>query len=158
MRWGTAVEDERRATFGGAKGLPKTMCRTRSARGARRDANGGRPRAYRPSSAGRRGGRHTLSANGAGPYRQRENGNLKGGRHDTAARLRQGRDGRGHGGRARLCANTAIASPKARGRPASRRTSSTVDVLALRHPSNGTVVTVAPWRRKTPRQSGWQKR
>jgi hypothetical protein len=32
---------------------------------------------------------------------------------------------------------------KARGRPAaSRRTSSTVDVLALRHPSNGTVVTV----------------
>jgi hypothetical protein len=36
--------------------------------------------------------------------------------------------------RARLCANTAIASPKARGRPASRRTSSTVDVLALRHP------------------------
>ena len=27
---------------------------------------------------------------------------------------------------------------KARGRPASRRTSSTVDVLALRHPSNGT--------------------
>ena len=36
--------------------------------------------------------------------------------------------------RARLCANTAIASPKVRGRPASRRTSSTVDVLALRHP------------------------
>jgi len=35
--------------------------------------------------------------------------------------------------RARLCANTAIASQKARGRPASRRTSSTVDVLALRH-------------------------
>jgi hypothetical protein len=31
---------------------------------------------------------------------------------------------------------------KARGRPASRRTSSTVDVLALRQPSNGTVVTV----------------
>jgi len=29
---------------------------------------------------------------------------------------------------------------KARGRPASRRTSSTVDVLALRHTSNGTVV------------------
>jgi hypothetical protein len=47
---------------------------------------------------------------------------------------------------------------KARGRPASRRTSSTVDVLALRHPSNGTVVTVARWQRKTPRQSGWQKR
>src|SRR5258708_12088266 len=41
---------------------------------------------------------------------------------------------------------------KARGRPASRRTSSTVDVLALRHPSNGPVVTVAPRRRKTPRQ------
>src|SRR5262249_55757307 len=37
--------------------------------------------------------------------------------------LRQGRDGRGQGGRARSCANTAIASPKARGRPASRRTS-----------------------------------
>jgi hypothetical protein len=31
---------------------------------------------------------------------------------------------------------------KARGRPASRCTSSTVDVLALRHPSNGTVATV----------------
>jgi hypothetical protein len=31
---------------------------------------------------------------------------------------------------------------KARGRPASRCTSSTVDVLALRYPSNGTVVTV----------------
>ena len=48
--------------------------------------------------------------------------------------LRQGRDGRGQRRRARLCANTAIASPKARGRPASRRTSPTVDVLALRHP------------------------
>jgi hypothetical protein len=40
------------------------------------------------------------------------------------------------------------------GRPASRRTSFTVDVLALRHPSNATVVTVRPWRRKTPRRSG----
>ena len=40
---------------------------------------------------------------------------------------------------------------KARGRPASRRTSSTVDVLALRHPSNGTVKTVVimPKRRPT---------
>jgi hypothetical protein len=56
--------------------------------------------------------------------------------------------------RARSCANTAIVSPKARGRPASRRTSSTVDVLALRHPSNGMVVTVAPWRRKTLHPSG----
>jgi hypothetical protein len=78
------------------------------------------------------------------------------GRHcskaETAAQGRSQR--RGQRRRARLCANTAIASPKARGRPASRRTSSTVDVLALRHPSNGTVVTVAPWRRKTPRPSG----
>src|SRR6516165_6131730 len=32
--------------------------------------------------------------------------------------------------------------PEGAGRPASRRTSSTVDVLALRQPSNGTVVTV----------------
>jgi hypothetical protein len=60
--------------------------------------------------------------------------------------------------RARLCANTAIASPKARGRPAGRRTSSTVDVLAPRHPFNVTVVTVGPLRRTTPRPSGWQKR
>src|SRR6516165_443619 len=64
------------------------------------------------------------------------------GRHrskaETAAQGRSQR--RGQRRRARLCANTAIASPKARGRPASRRTSSTVDVLALRRPSNGTVV------------------
>src|SRR6516165_8367491 len=58
------------------------------------------------------------------------------GRHcskaETAAQGRSQR--RGQRRRARLCANTAIASPKARGRPASRRTSPTVDVLALRHP------------------------
>src|SRR6516162_7242912 len=58
------------------------------------------------------------------------------GRHrskaETAAQGRSQR--RGQRRRARLCANTAIASPKARGRPASRHTSSTVDVLALRHP------------------------
>src|SRR5262249_50740126 len=63
--------------------------------------------------------------------------------------LRQGRDGCGQGGCARSCANTAIASPKARGRPASRRTSSTVDVLALRHLSPETVMTVAPMAKKT---------
>ena len=50
--------------------------------------------------------------------------------------LRQGRDGHGQGGRARSCATTAIASRKARGRPASRRIASPSRCL-LRATSSG---------------------
>jgi|SRR5262245_35211048 len=66
--------------------------------------------------------------------------------HFTIARLKRvGSDGYGLLVRCCLCSpshqslSACYRIWKARGRPASRRTSSTVDVLALRHSSNGTV-------------------
>jgi hypothetical protein len=54
-----------------------------------------------------------------------------------------------------VCSRRAIKSGRrGAGRPAVAHLPPSM-CLPCATPSNGTVVTVAPWRRKTPRQSGW---
>src|SRR5262249_442452 len=76
--------------------------------------------------------------------------------------LRQGRNGRGEGARARSCANTAIASPKARGRGRGPPPDTTAVRLAPRHhitsgggrrwswhASDARPITLAHWRNRS---------